>query len=197
MIASASIFRGFLTRLLQNTEAVVNGNLPAEAQRPRDFEYDEITVVAHSLGAVIVRRALLDATRLALPWAAKIKLVLYAPAHKGASVTDLALEAASGFGFTRFFGSFARFESPLIDQLKPDSKDLAGLAIETEKALEQGGNRHLVALRVVIAEFEKIVRNETFCDDPPPETIPDTTHTSVCKPRQDFRSPLEHLEVCL
>jgi hypothetical protein len=50
---------------------------------------------------------------------------------------------------------------------------------------------------VIIAEYEKIVRNLTFGDDPPPATIAGATHTSVCKPRMDFRKPLDFLEQCL
>lgn len=197
MTASASLFRDFLDRLFRRTAAFVNDNLPAAAQRPANFEYDELVIVAHSLGAVITRRALLDATRLGSRWVSKIRLVLYAPAHKGANVAALALEVASGFRFTRFFGALARFESPLIDQLKPESSDLRNLLAETEQARCGGANPHLVARKVIIAEYERIVRNETFGGDPPPETIPDTTHTSVCKPRQEFRRPLEHLEGCL
>lgn len=154
-------------------------------------------IVAHSLGAVITRRALLDATRLQAPWTTKTKLVLYAPAHKGASVADLALEVASSFTFLRLFGVGARFVSPLIDQLKPNSPDLNALLAETKQARKDGANGHLVAARVVIAEYERIVRNETFADDPPPDTIPETDHLSVCKPRSDFRRPLEYLEECL
>lgn len=197
MTASAALFRDFVDRLLGRTSEFVNENLPSAALRPTDFAYGEVLIVAHSLGAVIARRALLDATRMRLDWVTKIRLVLFAPAHKGANVADLALEAASGFRFVRLFGALARFESPLIDQLKPDSPDLKKLLAETEQARAGGVNPHLVARKVVIAEYEKIVRNETFGDDPPPETIPDTTHTTVCKPHEGFRRPLEHLEGCL
>jgi hypothetical protein len=60
-----------------------------------------------------------------------------------------------------------------------------------------GANPHLLAHTVVIAEYDRIVTNDSFGDDPPPITIPDTEHVSVCKPRFDFRSPLELLEQCL
>jgi len=197
MNASASLFRDFLERMFNNTAQFVNDNLPLAAQRPAGFLYDELVIVAHSLGAVISRRALLDATRMRATWVSKIKLVLYAPAHKGASVADLALETASSFSFVRLFSALARFESPLIDQLKPGSPDLMRLVEETENTCAGGANSHLVAFKVVIAEYERIVRNETFANDPPPVTIPDTTHISVCKPRKDFRLPLQHLEECL
>ena len=97
----------------------------------------------------------------------------------------------------KWFGIAARFESPLIDQLKPGSQALKKLLEETEMATKDGANIHLVARRVVIAEYEKIVQNESFGNDPPPETIPETTHTSVCKPRRDFLQPLILLEACL
>jgi hypothetical protein len=197
MLASASLFRGFLERLFRGGAEFVNANLPPAARRPLDFGYDELTIVAHSLGAVITRRALLDATRTKAGWLSRVNMVLYAPAHSGASVVDLALVTAGSFSFLRFFGSFARFESPLIDQLKPGSPDLRRLLEETKAACEGGANAHLVARKVIIAEYEKIVRNETFHMDPPADTIPNATHTTICKPRSDFRAPLQHLEACL
>lgn len=197
MNASAAIFRAFLDRLFGETKTFLADNLPPSAQRAEDFGYDELVIVAHSLGAVISRRALLDATKNKSGWAAKTKLVLYAPAHIGAKVADLALEAASSFSFLRWFGIGARFVSPLIDDLMPESRPLKKLLEDTKEATKGGANAHLVASLVVIAEYEKIVENETFGDDPPPKTIPDTTHTSVCKPRTDFLKPLALLEDCL
>lgn len=134
MNASAAIFRNFLNRVFENTDALLANNLPPSAQREGDFVYDELLIVAHSLGAVISRRALLDATQLNLNWVDRTKLLLYAPAHKGARVADLALEAASSFSFLKFFGALARFESPLIEQLKPGSLALRQLLKDTQTA---------------------------------------------------------------
>jgi len=197
MHASAAIFRAFLDELFKSTKSFLADNLPPSAQRADDFGYDELVIIAHSLGAVIARRALLDATRMSLDWVVRTKLVLYAPAHKGAKVTELALEVASSFTFLKLFGIVARFESPLIDQLKPESQSLKALLEDTEIATKDGANTHLVARKVVIAEYEKIVQNESFGKDPPPDTIPETTHTSVCKPKRDFLQPLILLEACL
>jgi pimeloyl-ACP methyl ester carboxylesterase len=197
MTSSAALLREFLDRLFEQPGKFVNSNLSSDAERSDNFQYTELVLVAHSLGAVIVRRALLDLTRLGRPWLSKTKLVLFAPAHMGASVADLALEAVSNFRFLRFFGAVARFESPLIDQLKPGSPELSALLQETKLACKNGGNSHLKARKVVIAEYERIVRNETFADDPPPVTIPDTEHTTVCKPRADFLRPFELLEEIL
>ena len=195
MNASAAMFCDFLERFFTATNALlVAANLPSEAQRPAHFCYDQLIIVAHSLGAVITRRALLDATHSKLPWVTKTKMVLYAPAHKGAVVADLALEAASSFPFLRLFGIGARFASPLIDALKPNSASLTALLQETMAATQGGANAHLIASHVVIAEFEKIVSNDRFGNDPRPTAIPDATHTSICKPTRASLDPLRILE---
>jgi alpha-beta hydrolase superfamily lysophospholipase len=197
MTASAAMFRDFLDRLFIRTSTMINESLPSTAKRADDFSYDELVIVAHSLGAVIARRALLDATKSEKSWVLKIKLVLYAPAHCGASVAKLALEASSSLPFIKYFAPLARLKSPLIDQLTPGSPDLTRLLDETLNACKNGNNPHLVACKVVIAEYEEIVRNDSFGNDPPPVAIPETYHTTVCKPKVEFRKPLDHLEECL
>ncbi|HZO86029.1 MAG TPA: alpha/beta hydrolase [Verrucomicrobiae bacterium] len=197
MNSSAAIFREFLDRMLSHTDALLAANLPTAAQRAAGFSYQELIVVAHSLGAVIARRALLDATRANQAWAPKIKLVLYAPAHKGASVADLALESASTIPFLRLFGIGARFHSPLIDELKSESRSLKKLLADFEAARQGGANSHLIATRVILAELERIVVNDSFGEDPAPVAIPGTTHTTVCKPTRTSRHALVHLESCL
>ncbi len=197
MIASASIFRGFLDRLFKNSGAFLSENLPPSACRLPTFQYDQMDIVAHSLGAVISRRALLDATREKADWVKKIRIVLYAPAHKGAKVADLALETASSFPFLKLLGFPTRFASPLIEQLRPNSPELTTLLNDTVAARKKDANKHLRAVKVAIAEYERIVSNETFADDPAPIPIPDTTHITVCKPKSAFLTPLQVLEECL
>jgi hypothetical protein len=50
----------------------------------------------------------------------------------------------------------------LIDELKPESCALKPLLDETLLATKDGANNHLIATKVVIAEYEKIVANESF-----------------------------------
>jgi hypothetical protein len=197
MNASAAIFREFVNRLFVDTKELLKANLPAEAQRPPSFQYRSMLIVAHSLGAVTSRRALLDASKMGVTWLSRINLVLFAPAHLGASVAELALEATGAFSFLRLFGAGARFASPLIDQLKPGSADLKTLLDETTAALAGGANTHLIARKVIIAERERIVKNASFASDPPAIAIPDTTHTTVCKPSSTFILPLQRLLECL
>jgi pimeloyl-ACP methyl ester carboxylesterase len=195
--ASASLFRTFLGRLFSRSADVVNASLPSTFARASSFRYSELVVVAHSLGAVIARRALLDATSAQASWAEKVRLVLFAPAHKGAVVSELALEAIGRFPFLRFFAALIQFRSPLVKQLRPGSRELTSLLKDTENACQGSANRHLVATRVIVAEHERVVANETFAFDPPPETVPGATHTSVCKPSRTAIEPLRHVEECL
>jgi hypothetical protein len=192
----ASVFRVFLSNLMTNTARILNESLPAKGQRGQDFRYDKVLLVSHSLGAVIVRRAMVDATNSNVEWVGKTSQLHFAPAHLGARVTKLALEAVSGFKFLRFFAGLVQYASPLVDELEENSPPIQALITDTELAL-RGGNRHLTARRVVWAEEEKIVPNRKFPGDPDAEVILGTTHTTVCKPSTTFNAPIEHLEKCL
>jgi pimeloyl-ACP methyl ester carboxylesterase len=197
--SSAALLRNFVDRLLSGTSSLVNDSLPTDGQRPEDFEYTKVLFVAHSLGAVIIRRALLDLTQMDLtekrrPWLANSKMVLFAPAHTGASVVDLALEVTTGMGFIKSFVGIVQFLSPLIKELKPNSIVLHDLLADTKKARLGGANPHLRAQKVVFAEIDNIVETIRFADDPPEDAIPGTRHTTVCKPSTDFLRPLEIVE---
>ena len=63
---------------------------PTAARRGTGNTYDLIVLVAHSLGAVIARQALLLAHESHRPWADRVRLVLFAPAHKGSDVVAMA-----------------------------------------------------------------------------------------------------------
>jgi pimeloyl-ACP methyl ester carboxylesterase len=197
LVASAGIFRDFLGRLFGEAAALANESLPAGIRRPHDFGYNGLVIAAHSLGAVISRWALLDATDAGMAWARRTKLVLFAPAHMGANVAGLAIEALEGFPGLRLFSAFARFASPLIDQLKKDSDHLKRLREETQRLLADPANRHLSPALVVIAQYEKIVENLPFPGDPLARSIPDASHTSICKPQAGFTTPVDLLLSCL
>ena len=193
LVASAGFFRDFLGTLLMNGTDLVNGSLPAQARRPPDFAYDEVVVVAHSLGAVIARWALLSAREAGMTWMPKTKLVFFAPAHMGARVVDLAVQAVGGFSFLGLFAKSAQFQSPLIDQLSDDSKELTRLREKVIAALGEGDCDYLIPRAVIIAEYERIVRNLKFGSDPEPIPLRGTDHFTVCKPRSDRREPLDRL----
>lgn len=186
LTASVNLFYNFLSWVFESPVASINWCLAKGAQRAADFGYDQVVLVCHSLGAVIARLALLRGTKENRSWAPKVRLVLFAPAHKGARVTELALEVSTHFRFLSLFSAAARFKSPLIDQLRRDSKELTKLEDETRAKLKDGINKHLIAHKVCIAEREHIVYNDPFCEDPQGDPIRHATHITVCKPRQPF-----------
>jgi hypothetical protein len=192
MTTSADIFRRFLDSLFGSPAPLINTSLPVSAARASEFRYREIIVICHSLGAVIVRFAILQAHDAGRTWISRLKLVLFAPAHMGASVVTLALSVISVLPFLMFASGIVRFKSPLIDQLKKGSDELRVLGEATRKALADGDCDCLVATKVIHAEHEKIVSNIRFCSDPP--AIPfDGDHFSICKPKAGFPDPLVHV----
>src|SRR5688500_13432064 len=91
---SALKLLAFLDRLCTDTANTINATLPSVApKRAADFAYDKIIIVAHSLGAIVSRQALVSAHKSGAAWAAKVDLVFFAPAHSGA---DLLLLAGEG-----------------------------------------------------------------------------------------------------
>src|SRR5262249_28054230 len=62
----------FLDRLLTDPCAILNPLLDPLQQRPASFSYNSVVIVAHSLGAVVSRRAVLNALRSGKQWTDKI-----------------------------------------------------------------------------------------------------------------------------
>ena len=77
------------TELLGST-----GMLPI---RTPDFRFDEVLVVAHSMGALVARQALLDAFQRGDSWPLQVKLALFAPAHMGADLLRLCMATLAPF----------------------------------------------------------------------------------------------------
>jgi pimeloyl-ACP methyl ester carboxylesterase len=183
-VASGSLFLEFLEGLFSNGAELINRLLPTLVQRSEDFRYNKIIVVAHSLGAVVSRWALVAAHETGRPWANNLKLVLFAPAHRGANVVKIALQAATGFQLMQVLSAVARFRSPLIDELAPDSDVLNELQERVDNLVGPSGDHCLLARAVFIAEREHVVKNLPFSRDPFPIAIADTDHFSVCKPQR-------------
>jgi hypothetical protein len=74
---------------------------------------------------------------------------------------------------------------------------LTQLLNDTLATCQSGGNSHLIAEKVIVAEYERIVETEYFAPDPAPDPIANTDHVTVCKPREDFLEPLDLLNQCL
>jgi pimeloyl-ACP methyl ester carboxylesterase len=197
IIAEASGFRDFLAKLLDEPKRYMASLSSLNPGRWDNFTYDHALIVAHSLGAVMARQALLDATRDQRKWPQRCELLLFAPAHKGTKGVDIGIGLADSIPFLKYLTPVLRYTSTAIDDLKEDSPILLQLEQETLNATAAGANPHLKARKVLIAQHEKIVNNLRFANDPAPEKIPGTSHTNICKPNSARLEPLHFLEQCL
>jgi pimeloyl-ACP methyl ester carboxylesterase len=155
-----------------------------------------LTIVAHSLGAIIARKALLWGVKAGRPWSQCCRLVLFAPADRGTDVPALLREGVSSFAGV--FGWVAWiYWWPTLRGLE-DPAFYQKLESETREALDRGGGGCLRALRVVFAHFDKVTRQQAFCDDP---YYPDphcvraaaANHANVCKPTASYPLPVQVL----
>ena len=171
---------------------VKNNILPALQNLP-ERDYQRIILVGHSLGAVLVRQAQLLAYIDGKIWVNKSEIVLYAPAHNGAEVISLAMQALPGL--SGLLGIFAKFRFPILSDL--DAKDdgiLKTIKEQTEKLQNAGNGNFTKAKLVVYSKGDKVVKSFQYLLDKPAEVIPFTSHISVCKPKDTFTKPFELLK---
>ncbi len=183
----AAAFKKFLVKTI---EPVKNNIIPA-SQGLQERSYSKIILVAHSLGALIVRQAIISACKNNYDWLSKVSLLLFAPAHTGARVQKLAKEVLSGWG--ALIPSIAKYQYPVYEDLEPDSQFIKTLIDETKKLLANNYKCN-IAKKVVWAEKDRVVSQINFCDDPDPELIYNKGHINVCKPDSVYVKPVEILK---
>lgn len=188
-LTSSAQLRTMLDDLMTQPARFVNGTLDPADHRPA-FAYDKLIVVAHSLGAVVARKALLDAFRAGAKWLPKVSLALFAPAHRGAPILELAKEVLGALHVAAMPVAKILTSYTVLNDLEPDCRFLADLRSDTEKALQKGAAT-LAARHVATAAKDAVVAHLDFVfEDAPVSPIP-ASHTSVCKPRDDFRTPID------
>lgn len=196
---SAAMLRENLQSIWGRPMELANRLLDREAAR-RDFTYASITLVAHSLGAIVSRLALVDAMR-STPrdeWVAHARLVLFAPAHSGASVIPLAVQSLTGLpavgAYLNAVVPWVKFRYRVLQDLEPECDLLKDLADRTKRLVTNAPQSPLRAACVVWAEHDSIVRPIPFADDPPARIARGKGHNDVCKPSGRYLLPIEVLE---
>ena len=144
----------------------------------KDFAYSKVLLVAHSLGSIIVRRALLNAKSENKIWLSKCKMILFAPAHCGARVQNKFASLPVVGNCLLVLGLIY----PVLDDLKPESQTISNLKSDSKRYLKINQGSFTIAHSVVWAENELIVYNEIFCSDPVAKLMANKTHITVCKP---------------
>jgi hypothetical protein len=199
----AAKFRQFLLDLLREpSPRVVNGSLPEGVpRRPLDARYEKIVLVGHSMGAVVIRRALLDLDRdeLTPEERGMLQMLFFAPAHKGAR--DLGKFVEAGLGLDKLplgglLGSLLRLRYRSVADLTKESECLADLASDSETLREARGatqNADYLRAHVYHAESDLVVYDDRFDDDFSTNPVMRQNHRSVCKPRTGYPKPVEAL----
>lgn len=219
--ANAAAFAGFLERFMADPGSLINQTLPHLPTLHRSaFNVKQLIIVAHSLGAVIVRDALLRVkvngkswwtptktwTGLAkdvllsvvgnvreqqIPaynWIRRTKIVLFAPAHCGSKLAEKWLGKALARGVALWALNSLRDLSPKCDYL-------VALQRRTKAAVKEGWGEPFKSSRIVFPYVEDVVVNGRFPDDPPEEEpFYGANHSSVCKPSDKWRHPVELIE---
>ncbi|KAF2328166.1 esterase/lipase family protein [Flavobacterium ginsenosidimutans] len=169
-----------------------NQILPSLQNLP-ERDYKRIVLVAHSLGAVLIRQAQLHGHIAGDDWVEKSELALYAPAHHGAEVISLAMQALPGL--SGLFGLFVKFRFPILNDLDSKNNGILDSIKNQTSALQNGGEGNFSKAKLVVySKGDKIVRNFNYLEDSPAHVIPNTTHISVCKPKDAFITPVELLK---
>lgn len=166
--------------------------MPIEQGLP-ERNYNKIILVAHSLGAILARQALIFAVNQNKPWADKVTLALFAPAHHGANIIHLAMQALPGL--TGLIGIFAKLRYPILSDLDNTEDGIIHYIKEkTHEFQSQNIGDCTKAKLVVYAMGDKVVRNIPYLNDIAPTVLNSTSHVSVCKPKSNFIEPLNLLK---
>jgi pimeloyl-ACP methyl ester carboxylesterase len=206
----AAQLRNFLIDILQDPmDRIVNLSLPREAAlHAATHRYERIVLVAHSMGAVVARRAILDIERappqgLTVEAVAKFKLLFFAPAHIG---SDVPLLIGNGLGLdylpgVKLIGNIILLWKHSLRDLEKESPCLRKLASDCRELREvrearQGDTAHLRAF-VYHAEGDRTVFQDDFDRDFPFTPVMEKNHRSLCKPAESYRMPIEALEKVL
>lgn len=180
---SANQLHVFINGLVDGVAKVVNpsiGQYNDSLRRDSAWRYNEVILIGHSLGACVIRRAILDQHRGGtIAWPEKTKVMFFAPAHGGAKIWRLLM--ACGVGIPGKVGlNIAGFLAPALQDLKPGSDFLKTLRRETEQFCD--AHAPLKVVRTFWAYKDKVVLNSTFGKDATPYTeIRKVNHVSICK----------------
>jgi alpha-beta hydrolase superfamily lysophospholipase len=164
-----------LRELLDQLVAAPSAVRLSASQTGNPPPYASILLCAHSFGGVVVRRMIMDAYAHARPWTTHLALVLFAPAHRAIS-TAFATRVA------------AKLSRPVASMLNRIELDV--LHQETE-FYGRTGNKMIVPLATVQAQFERWVQVGAYANDPPNIMVPNATHTSISKPTATYTTPVD------
>ena len=188
---SGSLFFQFIDKLFCDFPLICNETIDHEAKRRNSFKLKTMTIVAHSLGAVAARYALVQAFQENKVWLQNTRLILFAPAHHGARVQNLLMSTVTMVKWLKPIAGLALYQYPTLEELKPNSNILKQIIRDTENAKNKPFGDKLLAHRVIYGATDKVVNVLRYSDDPPHIAVPGKDHITVCKPDSEYRLPVE------
>ena len=203
---AAGHFADFLKDLLSDPAGTcVNPSLPQGATPRQAFRYKRLILVAHSMGAAVVRRAVidLDSDELTNAQRESIQLLFFAPAHKGST---LPLLVQSGLGLDRLpgaglVGKALTLYYRSLEDLAENSDFLRGLAdgckTAREERMQHGDPYGHLRAHVYHADGDKVVVQNQFDRDYRIQPVMGTNHRGICKPDDHYRIPVAALQSLL
>jgi alpha-beta hydrolase superfamily lysophospholipase len=191
-LASAGLLRQFLEELVSFSPAI-RKRMPKQRQNATHQDCGKLLIVAHSFGAALTRRALLDASSVGAAWPAKTSLLLFAPAHRGAQLAQLKKELAGSWKLFSLLSTLLTPTSQSTRDLEPASQFITKLSSDTMAALAQNPEDWLKAKQVIFGQKDAVALMERFCQDPLEIVWKGHNHTSVCKADVDFQKPLQEV----
>ncbi len=193
-LISARLIGGILREFITSPGDQANKHLYFIKRRP-DFRYKRVLIVCHSLGAALMRRIAVDLAQRQSQEFDDIEIVLFAPAHKGASLHTLSEDIISrGFGgsLLAWFRNLFNFRKQVLLDLSPGSEFVAALEADTNTEIARRGRLSLlVAKSTFFGVYENVVEVADFAQDPIFETLENEDHTTLVKTSNQRRHVLQ------
>ena len=152
--------------------------------------YLHVTLVAHSLGALVCRMAMVEAVLSRKAWPNASSLVLFAPADKGAHMLEMQRLFPHISPVDIATTLWKHDKEPVLYDLEAGSPTLTELE-ERVISMIAGGTACLRAKRVALAENDTVVNPLRFGGDPTPVVLKKQDHETLCKPTMGFMDPVD------
>lgn len=162
--------------------------------------YQELIVVGHSLGGLIVRHALVEEAdewinagrTTAKPLLLDSALRLFSPASAGFRAAGL-FGAARASGFWPAVDIYLRRSSAYTD-MQPGSPMLVDTRARTERLVEKEPDTGALRARILWASPDQVVIEGKYDSDVLSRSVDGKSHRSVCKPSIDYLVPWQFVE---
>lgn len=192
-LPAARLLLKFIVDLIKNPHQVANRHIYYDTPRT-SFSYKKILIVGHSLGGALIRQIAIDLYDTDPNDQLPIKIVLFAPAHKGSNMLNLLRNYFSVGAFFRSIKLFSLIRHPILQDLTKGSDFIKKLEDRTNILIKhKNKGTRLVANLVCFGEYENIVETDDFAQDPLYYTVPGYDHINVCKPTRHYKTPMNYV----